>query len=128
MKNITIAGNIGKDAATQDAGDTTVTRFSVAVSERVGTEKRTIWFDCAMWGSRGEKVAQYLRKGVKVTVSGDLSTREYEGKTYLTVRVGDLTLQGDGAQVGNDDRQPARLEQPKKNRDISIDLDDEIPF
>ena len=29
-----------------------------------------------------------------VTVSGELGIREYEGKTYLTIRVNDLDLQG----------------------------------
>ena len=29
-----------------------------------------------------------------VTVAGDLSTRDHDGKTYLTVRVAEITLQG----------------------------------
>ncbi len=95
MKTITIAGNVGQDARlkTLDSGDS-VLNFSVAVEDRQGREKKTLWFDCAMWGKRADSVAQYVTKGSKVAVSGDLSTREHEGKTYLTVRVAELTLQG----------------------------------
>lgn len=105
MKNITIAGRLGKDAETRstNSGDK-VTGFSVAVEDRAGKEKRTLWFDCSLWGKRGESLSQYLTKGSAVTVSGDFGTREYEGKTYLTVRVNDVTLQG-GSQRDDNPRQ-----------------------
>lgn len=115
MKVITIAGNIGKDAQTRNAGDTTVTSFSVAVEERgKGGEKSTIWFDVAIWGKRGSALGPYLVKGGAVTVSGDLTTREHEGKTYLGVRANDIKLQG-----GRRDDAPAS---------VAGKLDDEIPF
>lgn len=121
MKTVTIAGNVGKDALTRttQAGDK-VTSFSVAVEERNGTEKRTIWFDCSLWGKRGETLAQYLTKGGKVVVTGDLSTREHEGKTYLTVRANDVTLMGGGRER---DEQPA----PQQTARDQFE-DSEIPF
>jgi len=102
MKNITIAGNIGKNAEVREAGQNKVTGWTVAVDDGFGDKKTTIWFDCNWWGTRGEKVAQYIQKGGKITVSGELSTREYEGKTYLTVNVNDVTLQSkaEGGQSG----------------------------
>jgi len=104
MKNITIAGNIGKDAVTRKTqGGDAVTGWSVAVEERQGQEKRTVWFDCNLWGKRGEALAQYLTKGGKVAVSGELSTREHEGKTYLTIRADQVTLLGGKSEGGRDD-------------------------
>ena len=95
MKNITIAGNIGKDAVTRRTqGGDAVTGWTVAVEDRQGQDKRTIWFDCTLWGKRGESLSQYLTKGGKVSVSGELSTREHEGRTYLTVRADQVTLLG----------------------------------
>lgn len=104
MKNITLAGRLTKDAETRDAGSDRVTGFSVAVDDRSGKEKTTLFFDCSMWGKRGESLAQYLTKGSSVTVSGDLGTREHNGKTYLTCRVNDVTLQGGKPQSGEDFR------------------------
>lgn len=142
MKSLTIAGNCGKDAVTRttNAGDK-VTGWTVAVEERNGQDKRTIWFDCSMWGKRGETLAQYLTKGSKVSVSGELSTREHEGKTYLTLKADQVTLLGGGEQREgrSQDRQQdqgsaggygdaARQAPASYGAGGRADLDDEIPF
>lgn len=123
MKSITIAGNIGKDAVTRTTqGGDKVTGWTVAVEERNGQDKRTIWFDCTLWGKRGETLAQYLTKGGKVSVSGELSTREHEGKTYLTVKADQVTLLGGGEQGKPQERQDRAPAQRS-----AMD-DDAIPF
>ena len=95
MNNITIAGKIGKDAVTRHtANDKAVTGFSLADDQGYGDKKTTVWYDCSLWGERGTKLAQYLVKGQSVTVAGTLGTREHEGKTYLTVNVQEVALQG----------------------------------
>jgi single-strand DNA-binding protein len=117
MKNITIAGTIGKDAATRDAGKSTVTGWSVAVDDGWGDNKKTLWFDCSLWGKRGEALERHLVKGGKVTVTGDLSTREYDGKTYMTVNANDVTLQG-GKPQGQADSYQAPA--PDINDDVAF--------
>jgi len=139
MKSITIAGNIGKDAVTRTTqGGDKVTSWTVAVEDRQGQEKRTIWFDCAIWGKRGETLAQYLTKGGKVSVAGDFGTREHEGKTYLTIRVDQVTLLGakpdDGGQGREYEPSPKAkvadaAQRPAQQRSPMNDLDgDSIPF
>ena len=126
MKSLTIAGRLTKDATTRDAGSDKVTGFSVAVDDRNGKEKTTLFFDCSMWGKRGETLAQYLTKGSSVTVSGDLGTREHNGKTYLTLRVGDVTLQGGKPAASDADE---GFSGPAGRADTSHhDLSDPIPF
>jgi len=130
MKSVTIAGNIGRDAETRNTqhGDT-VTSWSVAVEDRLGQDKKTLWFNCSLWGKRGVSLAQYLTKGGRVAVSGDLSTREHNGKTYLTIRADQVTLLGshDGADAARVDHNAIGSQ-----RDIGassrVDMDDEIPF
>ena len=126
MKTISIAGNIGKDAETRStqAGDK-VTSWTVAVEDRTGKEKSTIWFDCALWGKRGESLAQYLTKGSKVCVSGELSTREHNGKTYLTIRAEQVTLMGGKPEGQRDDREPDGYGAGGRPGD---DMSDDIPF
>lgn len=94
MKQINIAGGITRDAETRQAGQSEVTSFSVAVDHRDGQNKTTMYFDCSLWGRRGQALQPHLTKGSKVAVTGDLSTREHNGKTYLQVRVDNVTLQG----------------------------------
>lgn len=94
MISVTIAGNTGKDAQVKTVGQDTVCSFSVATTRKIKDEEQTIWVDVSLWGKRGAALAPYLTKGSKVTVIGELSTREYEGKTYLQVRAYDVALQG----------------------------------
>ena len=96
MKSITIAGRTTKDAELRRLANdgTPVLSWSVAVDDGYGQNKRALFFDCSLFGKRGEALEQHMPKGTSVTVSGDLSTREHNGKTYLTLRVNDVTLQG----------------------------------
>lgn len=126
MKTIVIAGNIGKDAETRQAGSDNVTSFSVAVEDRKGREKSTIWFSVDLWGKRGDALAQYLLKGERVCVAGDLSMREHNGKTYLTVRADQVTLMGGGNRhERQDDRGENRQSTERPRDDVDADT---IPF
>lgn len=93
-------GRIGKDCETRyTPGGDAITSFSVAVSSGYGDKEKTSWANCAMFGKRGEVVAQYLVKGTQVAISGELTNREYTDKDgnkrySLDVRVNDLTLLG----------------------------------
>ena len=121
MKSLTIAGNVGKDAELRSTGNgEKVAGFSVAVNDGFGDKQRTLWFDVSIWGKRAETLAPMLTKGGKVCVSGDLSTREYEGKTYLTLRANDVTLMS----VKPDQGQPSHYAPVQRN---ALDFD-EIPF
>lgn len=131
MKNITIFGTIGRDAQTRQAGSDQATSVSVAVDDGFGQNKKTIWFDVTIWGSRGERVAQYLTKGKQISVTGDLSTREHNGKTYLTIRASDFSF----AKGQQQEQRPARDPQaPVEGFDTPYggqgnrDFDSEIPF
>ncbi len=142
MQVITIAGRLGKDAELRNtnSGDA-VCSFSVAVESRNGREKVTNWFRVSLWGKRGEALNQYLTKGSAVTVLGEFSVGEYDGKPQLNVRASEVALQG-GNQSG--ERQQRREPDgsrggPANERGTSgggytrsggfgDDLDDDIPF
>ena len=126
MKAIVISGNIGKDAEVRSTtnGDK-VTRWTGAVEDRTGKEKSTIWFDCTLWGKRGESLAPYLTKGGKVSVSGELSTREHNGKTYLTIRADQISLMGGKPEGQREERQSDGYGAGGRPSD---DMDDDLPF
>lgn len=126
MQTITIAGRIGRDAElrTTQGGDA-VCGFTVAVDTRQGRDKITNWWRVSLWGKRGEALAQYLTKGASVTVMGEFSLGEYDGKPQLNVRASEIALQGgrqDGGQGGT--RQQAKA--PPSNE--WPDDGGEIPF
>lgn len=132
MQSITIAGRIGRDAETRNtqAGDS-VTSFTVAVDQRNGRDKTTNWWRVSIWGKRGESLAQYLRKGDNITVAGEFSVSEYEGKTQLNIRANEVALQGGkGESQGN--RFGGMADAPLNSKPSAAspadDLDDDIPF
>ena len=125
MKNITIFGNVGKqpEPRTTQSGQK-VCGFSIAVNDGFGDNKRTLWFDCSCWGKRGEAIANNVNKGDKLCVTGDLSTREYEGKTYLTVNVNDFSFAG-----GNSDNRGGGQSSGNNGyQEPAGGIDDDIPF
>ena len=101
MKQITIAGNVSKEGVARrtQAGEP-VMGFSVAVNDM--RTKKAVFFDCSMWGKRGDAIVKFLQKGTKVCVSGDLGIREHEGRTYLTINANEVTLMGDGKKKETD--------------------------
>ena len=95
MNAFTASGNIGRDAEVRNAGGTSVAGFSLAVKSGYGDKAQTVWVDCSLWGKQAESgLVQYLKKGQFVVVTGELGTREHEGKTYVTLRVNNVTLGG----------------------------------
>ncbi len=102
----TVAGNIGKNAEIKTIPNGTVCEFSVASSRKDKTGKEsTQWVRCSLFGARGEKLAQYLTSGTKVTVVGELSVREYQTKdgrngVSVEIRASDVALMGGGSKNG----------------------------
>lgn len=95
MLIVTLAGNIGKDAQfKQTQSGTDNCSFGVGVTVGYGDNKSTVWVDVTKWGKGAQGLANILRKGSRVTVSGELSTREHNNKTYLQCRADHVTIMG----------------------------------
>lgn len=133
MNLLALTGNLGNDCRVNQVSGTTVCNFSVAMKAGFGDKAQTIWVDCALWGKQAEsRLPEFLKKGQQVAVTGEMSTREHEGKTYLQVRCNSVDLVGgkqDGGNVGN--TQPAaQNNQPAQNAPAHNDGfdDSQIPF
>jgi single-strand DNA-binding protein len=136
MNSCTIYGRLGKDAvATKTSGGANVLKFSVANDTGYGENKKTNWFNCSLWGSRGEKLEQYLLKGTAVVVTGEVTLNTYENKegvavSTLNLNVRDLTLAG---KAGEGERKATSSSSKPAEKSaipgstISFD-DDDIPF
>jgi len=127
MNNITVAGTLGRDAElkTTNSGDS-ILNFSVADS--VNRDK-TIWWNCQLWGKRASSLADYMKKGQSVTVSGPVSENEWTDKDgvirkTLQIRVNDVALQGGRREAGGQ-AEPERRATPKP---APVDDDSDLPF
>lgn len=130
MNNLCFTGNLGQDCRTNNVNGTAVCNFSVAMKAGYGDRAQTVWLDCALWGKQAEsRLPEFLVKGQQVAVSGELSTREHEGKTYLQLRVSTIELIGkrdDSVQPAHQQQRQAAPAQHQAPTDYSFD--DDIPF
>lgn len=99
MNTFNFTGRLGRDSQLKAVGDTNVLNFTVANDVGWGDKKKTEWIECALWGTRGEKIAQYLTKGQLVGVSGEVTSRGFPRNdgtpgACLEVRVNNVDLLG----------------------------------
>ena len=154
VNKVILVGNLGRDPEVrtfQNGGK--VCNLRLATSERwrdrnTGENReRTEWHSVAIFNENLARIAeQYLRKGSKVYIEGQLETRKWQDQSgqdrYSTEVVlrpyrGELTLldsrgEGGGMGGGGYDRDsgagPARGEDRGGFGGGRSDLDDEIPF
>ena len=148
VNKVILVGNLGRDPEVRrlTSGDPVV-NLSIATSEswrdKASGERKekTEWHRVVIFNENLAKVAeQYLKKGAKVYIEGQLQTRKYTDKDgsekYSTEIVlqkfrGELTmLDGRGGEGGGDrERSPAMAGAGEGGRSFQrADLDDEIPF
>lgn len=102
MATVTILGKLGKDVELKDINGKRLAKFSIADNVGWGENKQTMWYEISIWdGLAKTNFVDYLKKGQAVQVIGELSSREYNGKTYLEVkRVHECKLAGSNQQSG----------------------------
>lgn len=126
MQNITISGNIGKDAELRTVRDTQVLSFNVGVKNGYGRDAGSVWYRCSLWGAAAAAFANGLTKGTKVFITGELTHDEYEGKAQFNVRVGSIDT-GPRPQ-GQADRGSQAQAGDGSHTTWDNELDDDCPF
>lgn len=85
MNQVTLIGNVGKDAEFRQFNDGCIAQFSLATTERGyklqnGTEvpDHTDWHYIRAQGKLAEIARDFIKKGMKLAVIGKIRYREYE--------------------------------------------------
>jgi single-strand DNA-binding protein len=126
MQNITISGNVGKDAELRTVRDTQVLSFNVGVKNGFGRDAGSVWYRCSLWGKAAEAFAGSIKKGTKVFISGELTHDEYEGKAQFNVRVGSIDT-GPRPQGQSDDDSQVQ-DNGGSHTTWDDELEDSVPF
>ena len=114
MLVLEVAGNLGADAIIKDLNGQKYIAFSVAHTESYKDaqgqrRERTTWVSCLKYGE--SPVINYLRKGTRVIVRGDLSTKVYEAggnmQAGINCRVRELYLMGGNRPDQGEANQPS---------------------
>lgn len=132
---VIVQGNVGRDPETRTGqSGKSVTKFSVAVSDKSARGEHTEWFNAVCFDRTAEIAAQYIKKGSAVLLEGRLKTEDYEKdgvqKRYTSLLVSRLTLLGskrDGD--GQREQAPSRhREESQKAQQAGGFIDDDLPF
>ena len=87
MNKVLVNGNLVKDMEVKDTGKCLVGNFTIANNVGYGEEQKTNFVNCVLFGDRVESLIEYLVKGCKVLVEGELAIEQYEvdnEKRYAT--------------------------------------------
>ena len=141
MKAITIAGRSTKNSEIREKEGRQFATFSLAVAVVYGPNKGVMFFDVI---TNNTKLAAYITKGKQVVATGELKSREYNGKTYLSVSASHLELMGGGEKQEELDVSTAQTNAQVEGANLihlsntdpaeaqvtkdDLDFDDEIPF
>jgi len=161
VNKVILIGNLGRDPEVRrlnNGGQVVNLRLATSESWRDKTsgerQERTEWHSVVIYNENLAKIAeQYLKKGSKVYIEGQLQTRKWQDQSgadkYATEVVlqrfrGELTLldrAGDNVGARGEEggdfgrstamegaREPARVAGRSGGASLSEELDDEIPF
>lgn len=92
MFKANVIGNLGADAQVKESNGSKFVTFRVAHTESYTDQsgqkhESTTWIDCIMSNAES-KVIPYLKKGVKVYVSGNCSLRVFSSAKYRQMMAG----------------------------------------
>lgn len=85
MNTLFITGRLTKDPEQRTTKNgTQFVTFSIA--ENKGKDS-TLYWDCQAWGTAGENIAKYFKKGSFIILVGSIEYSENDGKRYYKIVV-----------------------------------------
>jgi len=137
LNKVQLIGNLGNDPDIINEGK--IAKFSLATSEswkdKASSERKTKteWHNIVVYneGLVGV-IQQYVKKGSKVYVEGQLQTRKWEDKDGVTKYTTEIVLQnfnGTLTMLGeNNSSQASSTSSNAPSTNTSTEIDDDIPF
>ena len=142
INKVILVGNLGQDPEVKyTAGGAAVTTLSLATSESwkdkdTGQDQeKTEWHRVVLWRRLAEIAGEYLKKGSKVYIEGQLQTRKWEqdGQTRYTTEVVGRDMQfldsrGNTSSDNSSNYEDVNQDMGSQNLPDSGITDDDIPF
>lgn len=94
MNSVILMGRLTKDPSVRQAGETTVTNYTLAVDRprRRDKEREADFIRCVAFGRRAEFAEKYFSKGLRVCVRGRIQTGSYTNKDGIRIYTTDVVV------------------------------------
>ena len=134
INRVVLSGRLTREPELrQTAGGFSVLSFGIAVNgskknQQGEWEDVPNFFDCSVVGSRASGLSQYLHKGMKVALEGELrysswTAQDGTKRSKVEVSVGELEFMDAKSKQQDEQQQPAHEQQPAHGV-----YDEDIPF
>lgn len=146
MNKVILIGRLFKDPEVRYSqtanGSLAIARYGLAVDRKGKQEGQPTadFINCVAFGSNGEFAEKYLRKGMKIAITGRIQTGSYTNKDGVKVYTTDVVVEEhefcesknasgstDGGYIGGNSR-PANSNAGGDFMSIPDDIDEELPF
>ena len=135
MNKVILIGRVVRDAEirySQGANTTCIARYTLAIDRKFKQEGQPTadFINCIAFGKLGEFAEKYLRKGIKIAVTGRIQTGSYKNKDGNTIYTTDVVVEEQ--EFCESKSQSNSQPQPTQSVDMgfmNIDTDmDSLPF
>lgn len=128
MNHITLIGNVGKEPELRyTPANKAVCRFNVADTRGQDDKKKTVWHTVITFDEQAENVAEHIKKGSRVIVTGRLNKASFEGKDGVKKEITELIADEVGLSIRfkNRDSRDSKPSSPTFEPQV---FDEEEPF
>lgn len=132
MNLCVMTGRLVRDPETKVAGETTVTRMTVAVDRKYKKEGQqdADFIPCVAFGKTADFISKYFTKGMKIAIEGRWQTGSYTNKDGQKVYTNDCVVES--VEFGESKREQTAPAAPPEVDDfmnLAEGIDDsEMPF
>ncbi|MFV0520562.1 MAG: single-stranded DNA-binding protein [Lachnospirales bacterium] len=143
MNKVILMGRLTRDPEvrySQSATPMAIARYSLAVNRRFKREGEpdADFINCVAFGKTGEFVEKYLKKGMLMSVVGNIRTGSYDDKDGKKVYTTDVVVEehffaeSKKSDESYDSYEPQKTSKPTNNVpddfNVSQPVDDDLPF
>lgn len=129
MNKVILMGRLTSDPDIRQAGETTVTRFSLAVDRRYKKdgEQSADFPSIVAFGKTAEFISKYFHKGMKIALEGRIQTGSYTNKDGVKHYTTDVIAEA--VEFAESKREERGREEPKEETEWATSAEDvDLPF
>ena len=107
-------------------------RYTIAIDRPYSKEKEADFLPCICFGKTAEFAEKYLKKGIKIGITGRVQIGSYKNRDGNTVYTTDIVVNEHTFCERRQEPQEAQQEPPEAPKDgflnIPSDIDERLPF
>lgn len=143
MNKVVLVGRIVRDPEvrySQGENPTAVARYTIAVDRRFKRdgEPTADFINCVTFGKSAEFVEKYFRKGLRISISGRITTNSYTNKDGIKVYTTEVTVEeqefaeskaeSEANKTSSQQAAPANVGSGDGFMNVPDDIPEELPF